>query len=433
MAVLDDLAARGLIQDSTDLAALRAAMSEGPITLYCGFDPTADSLHVGNLQALLLLRRFQEAGHRPIALAGGATGRIGDPSGRDSERPLLSDSEIDHNLERIRTQFGRFVRLDGEPETAGIVVDNREWTEPLSIIDFLRDVGKFQTVNQMLARDSVKNRIDRENGISFTEFTYQLLQANDFRALFDTYGCVLQVAGSDQWGNITAGIDLTRRTRGVALHGMTAALLADASGRKIGKSTGGGSVWLDATKTSPYQLFQHFMDVSDDSVETMLLRLTMLPVDECRDIAANHRDSPGLRTGQRRLSREIVALIHGAEAADAAAAATEVLFSPQGLGTDNADALAVLADEIPTMALSPEGLGGGIRFGDLARDGGLVKSLGELRRNPGGLKSARGVVAPDDHVTADDFVGGRHMLLKWGKSAYLLVVLGASAGPNHPV
>ncbi|HMU80200.1 MAG TPA: tyrosine--tRNA ligase, partial [Microthrixaceae bacterium] len=246
--VIDDLTARGLVQDHTDLDALRARLDAGPTPTYCGFDPTADSLHIGNLQSIMLLRRFQDAGHPPIALVGGATGMIGDPSGRSSERTFLDTDVLDANRAAIGNQLARFLSFDGA--TAATVVDNRTWTESVSVLEFLRDVGKHVTINTMLAKDSVRSRMERESGISYTEFSYMLLQANDFDVLHQSHACDLQVAGSDQWGNITAGVDLVRRRRGEAVHGLTAPLIVRSDGTKFGK-TEGENIWLDAARTSP--------------------------------------------------------------------------------------------------------------------------------------------------------------------------------------
>ena len=380
-AVLDDLAARGLIQDSTDRQALAERLRAGPITVYCGLDPTADSLHVGNLQSLLLLRRFQDHGHHAIALAGGATGLIGDPSGRDSERTLLDDETVTANVAAITAQMRRFIDFDGP--NAAVLVDNRDWTAPMSVLEFLRDVGKHVTVNTMLARDSVKSRMERDSGLSYTEFSYMLLQANDYSVLHERHGCELQVAGSDQWGNIVAGVDLIRRRRGATVHALTAPLIVSSDGKKFGKSTGGGGLWLDPARTSPYQLFQYFMATDDRDVESWLLRLTLLEVDEIRRIAADHATAPHERRGQRRLASELVALIHGPDAMATAVAATDALFGAgdvarrQELMTD--EVLASLAADIPLTEIprsEAEELG---LVGVVARAFGTSK--GDVRRN----------------------------------------------------
>ena len=288
MDLLADLEARGLVQDSTDRDALRARISEGPVGLYYGCDPSADSLHVGNLIGLLVLRRFADAGHNAIALAGGATGMIGDPGGRSRERNLLDAATLTRNNERIAAQIERISRVR--------LVNNLDWTGPVTLLDFLRDVGKHANVNQMISRESVKARLESENGISFTEFSYQLLQANDYWHLFRTYGVELQIGGSDQWGNLLAGVDLIRRADGGHVHAFTWPLVLRSDGKKFGKSEE-GAVWLAADRTSPYQFFQYWMNVPDADVERFLLQLTLLPVEECQKVAAEHAAAPIKREG----------------------------------------------------------------------------------------------------------------------------------------
>ncbi len=287
----------------TDEAALRTRLDEGPITLYCGFDPTADSLHIGNLVPLLVLRRFQEFGHRPVALAGGATGMVGDPSGRSDERNLLDSDTLANNLAAIRDQLALIVDVND----AGLLVDNREWTVGLGVLDFLRDVGKHVTVNTMLAKESIKSRLDGEHGISFTEFSYMLLQANDYVELFDRHGCELQVGGSDQWGNITAGIDMIRRRHHAHAHGLTMPLVTRSDGAKFGK-TADGAVWLSGDRTLPYEFHQYFLRTDDRDVERFLLQLTLLPVARVAEVMAEHNAAPESRTAQGVLADEVTAL-----------------------------------------------------------------------------------------------------------------------------
>ncbi|MBX3283863.1 MAG: tyrosine--tRNA ligase, partial [Actinobacteria bacterium] len=324
--VLADLQARGLVQDCTDPDGLAARLGEGPLALYYGCDPTADSLHVGNLLGLLVLRRFQEAGHRPVALAGGATGMVGDPSGRSEERNLLDEDTLAANVAAIKAQIARVVDLDGPG--GGLLVDNRDWTGEVRLLDFLRDVGKHVTVNTMLGRESVKNRLASEHGISFTEFSYMLLQAHDFLRLEEAHGVQLQIGGSDQWGNITAGVDLVRRRRGEAVHGLTAPLIVRSDGTKFGKSEG-ENIWLDAARTSPYRLYQYFLNVGDEDVEPLLLRLTTVAVEECRRIAVEHAAAPERRLGQRALARALTSVVHGFDAIAAIEEAAAVLFGDQ--------------------------------------------------------------------------------------------------------
>jgi tyrosyl-tRNA synthetase len=308
-AIIDDLLARRLIQDHTDLDALRERLERGPMTLYVGFDPTAESLHIGNLVPLLLLRRFQLAGHLPIALAGGATGMIGDPGGRSEERNLLDGETLDRNTRAIKAQLSAFLDFEPGPCQARLV-DNRDWTAPMGVLDFLRDVGKHVTVNYMLAKESVRSRVASEHGISFTEFSYMLLQAHDYAWLNEQTNCELQAGGSDQWGNITAGIDLVRRRTGASVHGLTVPLVTRSDGEKFGKSVD-GALWLDPERTSPYALYQYFVNLADDDVERYLLQLTLVPVEEARRVAAEHAQAPERRAGQQRLAWEMTALILG--------------------------------------------------------------------------------------------------------------------------
>ncbi len=324
MDLIDDLSGRGLIHDSTDLEFLRSRLDERSVGVYVGFDPTADSLHAGHLMGQLGLRRFQMAGHRPFPLAGGATGMIGDPGGKSEERNLLSRDELAHNVSRIKLQLQRILDFEPGPYQATLV-DNADWTAGTSLLDFLRDVGKHITVNQMMAKESVKARLAGDAGISYTEFSYMLLQANDFRHLHEAYDVEIQMGGSDQWGNITAGIDLIRKTTGKAAHGLTWPLLLRSDGTKFGK-TEGGAVWLDPERTSPYQFRQFWIQSPDDAVADYLLRFSTRPLDEVRATIAEHERAPELRTGQRALARELTELVHGTDAADAADEAADVLF-----------------------------------------------------------------------------------------------------------
>jgi tyrosyl-tRNA synthetase len=310
MDLLADLEARGLVHDTTDRDALRARLESGPVTVYHGMDPSADSLHTGNLIGLIALRRFQVAGHRPIALAGGATGMVGDPGGRSEERNLLDEDTLRGNVAAIKEQISRVLGPAGDWE----LVDNYEWTRDVTLLDFLRDVGKHVTVNQMTARDSVKARMESEHGISFTEFSYMLLQAHDYWWLHHNRACDLQIGGSDQWGNILSGVDLIRRRDGVAVHALCWPLLTAPDGTKLGKSTG-ARIWLDPERTSPYQLFQHFLNTDDRQVRQMLAWFTLLPVEEIDALVAAHAAAPERREAQRVLAREVVTLVHGADEA----------------------------------------------------------------------------------------------------------------------
>ncbi len=418
--IIDDLTARGLLQDATDLEALRRRLDESPIVLYCGFDPTATSLHIGSLLPLLVLRRFQEHGHRPIALAGGATGMIGDPSGRSAERNLLDDATLDANVQGIVAQLRRFLDFDRSGNPARLV-DNRDWTAPLSAIDFLRDVGKHVTVNQMLAKESVKARVESESGISFTEFSYMLLQANDYRWLHEHERCELQIGGSDQWGNITAGIDLIRRTSAQHVHGLTFPLMTKADGTKFGK-TAAGAVWLDPALTSPYEFFQYWINTDDRDVRRFLLQLTLLPVEEVEAVVAAHTAAPDAREAQRRLAREVTTLVHGADACREAEQASAGFRRPAG--ELSADELAALAGEIPTTALARPEVEG-VDVVDLLVRTGLASSRSDARRaiEGGGVNINDERQAAPRPVEAADLLHGRYLMLRKGKKHRHLVVV----------
>lgn len=408
MDLLADLEARSLVQDSTDRDALRARISEGPVGLYYGCDPSADSLHIGNLVGLLVLRRFADAGHNAIALAGGATGMIGDPGGRSRERNLLDAPTLARNNERIAQQIARISRVR--------LVNNLDWTGPVTLLDFLRDVGKHANVNQMIARESVKARLESENGISFTEFSYQLLQANDYWHLFRTYGVELQIGGSDQWGNLLAGVDLIRRADGGHVHAFTWPLVLRSDGKKFGKSEE-GAVWLAADRTSPYQFFQYWMNVPDADVERFLLQLTLLPVEEAEAVAAAHAEAPFKREGQRRLAREVTTLVHGAAATAAAEEASAILFGGSPAGASQ-QALEFLAGEVPTSSFVP-----GADLAHALAATPLASSLSDARRTIGqGAAYINGEPAREDRQLSEaDLLHGRWLVLRKGKRTYHLL------------
>lgn len=419
--LIADLEARGLIHDSTDRDALRTRLEAGPVTVYCGFDPTGESLHVGHLLGLLGLRRFLDAGHRAIALAGGATGMVGDPSGRSDERNLLDDDRLAHNLASIGAQIRQVLGgVDGWE-----LLDNAVWTRPIGVLEFLRDVGKHVTVNQMVAKESVRARMAGDSGISFTEFSYMLLQAHDYWWLHTHHGCDLQIGGSDQWGNITTGIDLIRRRGGGPVHGLTWPLLLRSDGSKFGKSATGDNVWLDASLTSPYRFYQYWLQAADDVVERLLLQLTLVAVDEIRDLCARHRAGPGHRLAQTRLAAELTGIVHGDGAVETAVAASRLLFGGSALEATT-ETLRTLEDEIPTLRLTREELDEPVPVADLLVRSGLATSAKDARRTidqGGGYCNDRRVSA-EDHVTPDDLLHGRHVLLRKGRKAYALVVVG---------
>lgn len=423
--ILDDLDARGLVHDHTDRAALSDLLAAGPVTLYCGFDPTADSLHLGNLIPLLMLRRFQLAGHRPLPLAGGATGMIGDPGGRSDERVLLDLDTLASNTECIKAQLARFLDFD-DPRVGAQLVDNREWTEPIGVLEFLRDVGKHVTVNSMLSKDSVRSRLDREHGISFTEFSYMLLQANDYLVLNQRFGCALQVAGSDQWGNITAGIDLIRRRLGHSVHGLTAPLMTKSDGTKFGK-TAEGAVWLDSERTSPYEMYQFLFNADDAEVEPLLLRLTLLEVGQCGSIMESHRAAPHVRTAQRELARAVVGMLHGGEVIAHIEDAQAVLFGGPRTGDPSKgvgpEVYELLADTVPTSDLSHAELSAGVDLIGLMAASGLGRSKGEVRRNLSGYRLNGEPVGERAVATEADLRAGRYLLLQRGRAHHHLVVV----------
>ncbi len=421
---LELLRARGFVQDVTDETALREAFAAGPVTYYVGFDPTAPSLHAGNLVGMMAMAWLQRLGHRPIALAGGGTGRIGDPSGRDTERTMLDESELAANLAGIRRQLGAFLELDDtEGGARGFLVDNHTWLSGLDLLGFLRDVGVHSPVSAMLGRESVKRRLEgREQGITYTEFTYQLLQAYDFVHLSRAHGCVLQGGGSDQWGNITAGIDLARRLDGVQLHGLVWPLLTTADGAKFGKSAG-NAVWLDAAMTSPYAYYQYWFNAADADVERFLKLFTFLPLAEVADVVAEHARDASARHGQRVLAREATRILHGDDGVATAERATEVLFGDEPYGTLGDDVLAAAFGEAPSIELPRAQLDAGIGLLELMTAVGASASNGEARRLvQQGAVRINNVVVDDAArvITPSDLAGETTVVLRAGRRRQFL-------------
>lgn len=417
-----DLVARGLVHDSTAREVLSGRLGQGPLGVYVGFDPTADSLHVGHLLGQLTLRRFQLAGHRPVALAGGATGMVGDPGGRSEERNLLDADTLAHNLNAISGQLERILDFDPGPFQARLV-NNATWTASMSVLEFLRDVGKHATVNAMLAKDSVRSRIEGEHGISFTEFSYMLLQANDFRHLYEHHGVELQMGGSDQWGNITAGIDLIRRRLGGVAHGLTWPLLLKSDGTKFGK-TAEGAVWLDPERTSPYQFRQFWVQIDDDMITTLLPRCSLTPVGSVQALLAEHREAPHLRGAQRHLADELTELVHGHEAARAASAAAEVLFGGDPMNASESVFTAV-AREVETSTWTAADLTDAL---SVLVGTKLANSRGEARRllDQGSIRANGAVIRSDTTLHAVDRLHGRWILLRKGRTSHhLLKISGA--------
>jgi tyrosyl-tRNA synthetase len=414
--ILDELGWRGLIAQSTDIDALAAAAAQPPMTVYAGFDPTAPSLHAGNLVPLLTLQRFQRAGHRPIVLAGGATGLIGDPR-ETGERSMNTADTVAAWSERIRGQLERFVDFDTSATgsaTGAIIENNLTWTESLGAIEFLRDVGKHFSVNVMLDRDTIRRRLDGE-GISYTEFSYMLLQANDYVELHQRHGCSLQIGGSDQWGNIIAGVRLVRQKLGASVHALTVPLVTSADGTKFGKSTGGGSLWLDPEMTSPYAWYQYFFNTADADVIRYLRWFTFLSADELAELENDTADRPHERAAQRRLARELTTLVHGQAATESVEHASGALFGRGELDRLDEATLAAALRETSVAELAPGGPDGIL---DLLVATGLSASKGEARRTvaEGGVSVNNARI--DSEVWApssSDFLHGRWLVLRRGK------------------
>ena len=418
--LLEELGRRQLCHDSTDAAALGGMLDGGPQALYLGFDPTADSLHVGSLLGVVMLRRFLEAGHKPIALVGGATGMIGDPSGRSDERNLLDEATLKANLEGIASQVRALLGEDVE------VCDNKDWTESVSVLEFLRDVGKHVTVNQMTAKDSVRSRLESEAGISYTEFSYMLLQAFDFWWLHEHKGCTLQLGGSDQWGNITAGIDLIRKRSGAAAHGLTWPLLTRSDGQKFGK-TAEGTVWLSAERTIPFDFHQYFLRSDDRDVETLLAQLTLLPMADIEEAMNEHHKAPEQRAAQRVLADEVTKFVHGENHVRKANDAAQVLYGNAELTAELLESTRGIVGE---LSVSHHDLEGEAALETLLTQSGLCSSLSDARRqlsqsavliNNERISTAAAAEAPAHKLT--DKLLGNYLLLQRGKKERRLVIV----------
>ncbi|MET0595121.1 MAG: tyrosine--tRNA ligase [Polyangiaceae bacterium] len=422
MDVLSDLDWRGLVADVTDRESLAKRLAF-PTTLYAGFDPTADSLHVGNLLPLFLLRRFQLAGHHPIALAGGSTGLIGDPSGRSGERALLTREEVVHRVTLIRAQLAKFLDFDNKKNPARLV-DNALWTVPVSYLDFLRDIGKHFTVNWMVAKESVRARMeDRDSGITYTEFSYMLLQAFDFYHLKQTMGCELQVGGSDQWGNITAGCELIRRKLSSTAYGLVCPLVTKSDGTKYGKSAS-GAVWLDSKRTSTYRFYQFFMQAEDADVIKLLKVLSFVPREEIEHLAGELAKNPGARAAQKVLARELTTLVHGPTASEDAIRASEIMFGGELKGVSES-VFEDVVGEIPTKTFDKaEIAGAGAPLIDMVVLAGLSTSKGQARKDIEGggiyLNNVR-IGEVSRAVSTSDLLFGKYLLLRKGKRTYAVL------------
>jgi len=422
VSILEELKWRGLVADCTDAAELGKKIS-APITLYCGFDPTADSLHVGNLVPLLALRRFQLLGHHPIAVAGGATGSIGDPSGKTQERQLLTKDILERNIASVKEQLKRLLDFDTKQNPAQLV-DNASWTANVSFLDFLRDIGKHFSVNQMVAKESIRARMeDREVGISYTEFSYMLLQAFDFMVLCRDYNCELQIGGSDQWGNITAGIDLCRKKLGKTVYGLTLPLITNADGTKFGK-TEAGAVWLDPKRTSVYRFYQFWINTDDRDVIRYLKYFTFLSQSEIAALERKHAENPGAREAHKALAKAVTDLTHGADAAAETVRASEILFGGELKGVAEST-FGEIIGEVPTREIEKAKLGGdGLPLVELLVHSGLCPSKGQARKDiEGGGVNINNVreASAARIVTTNDLLFGKHLLLRKGKKNYAVV------------
>lgn len=421
--MFDEFEWRGLLADCTDRDALVRRLAAGPIVLYCGFDPSADSLHVGNLVPLLALRRFQLAGHQPIALAGGATGAIGDPSGKTEERQLLAKETLAANLEKVKLQLRCLLDFDSRTNPAKLL-DNADWIGAISYLDFLREVGKHFSVNQMLAKESVRIRMEeRGTGISYTEFSYMLLQAYDFYVLCRDHNCELQIGGTDQWGNITAGIDLCRKKLGRTVYGMTLPLITNADGSKFGK-TAAGAVWLDAAKTSVYRFYQFWVNTDDRDVIRYLKYFTFMSRDEIAALELKHNQNPGAREAHRALARAVTELIHGKSATEDAVRASQILFGGALEGITESVFMEVVG-EVPTMEVARMRFDGqGTQLVELLVEAGLCPSKSQARKDiDGGGIYVNNVrqAGWQRALTTNDLLFGKYLLLRKGKKDYVVI------------
>jgi tyrosyl-tRNA synthetase len=425
MNLFEEFKWRGMVQDTTP--ELPAVLASEKLTGYIGFDPSAASLHVGSLLPVMALARLQRFGHSPIAIVGGGTGLIGDPSGKTQERQLLTSEQVEENLQGIKGQLTRFLDFNA-PTNPAKIINNAEWLLPISMMEFLRDIGKYFTVNYLLAKESVKRRLDTEDGMSFTEFSYSLLQAYDYLVLRDREGCLLQMGGSDQWGNILAGIDLIRRLRGVRAHGLVFPLVTTSAGVKFGK-TEAGAVWLDPKLTSPYRFYQFWVNTDDKDVVLYLKFFTWLEQEQIQELAESVRLEPHTRRAQRQLARQVTEMVHGETELAKAVRASEVLFGKEIAGMTAGDILDIFAD-VPSTELDQARLdGAGLLLNDLLLASGVAPSKGEGKRliQSGAINvNNRRIADPRASITAADFVDGKILVLRKGSRHYHVIKVSGS-------
>lgn len=429
MNFVQELKWRGMIQDMTP--GTEEQLQKEMTTAYLGIDPTADSLHIGHLVGVMMLRHFQRSGHRPIALIGGATGMIGDPSGKSKERVLIDEERLRHNQEAIKNQLARFLDFESDAPNAAILVNNYDWMKTFSFLDFIRNIGKLITVNYMMSKDSVKRRITGESGadgMSFTEFSYQLLQGYDYVYLNENYDCKLQLGGADQWGNITTGTEMIRKISGNEVFALTCPLITKADGKKFGK-TEQGNIWLDKRYTSPYTFYQFWLNVSDDDADRYIKIFTSIPQEEINALIEEQKEAPHLRSLQKRLAKELTILVHGEEEYENAVAASGILFgnatSEALRSLDEATLLAVF-DGVPTFEISREQLNEGVKAVDLTTEAAAIfASKGEMRKlvQGGGVSINKEKLAAFDQViTAGDLLNDKYILVQKGKKNYYLLI-----------
>ena len=423
---VEELEWRGMLHDI--MPETENHLNQGPTSAYIGFDPTADSLHIGSLVQILILMHFQRAGHQPIALVGGATGMIGDPSGKSDERILLDSAALEKNVAGIKAQLERFLDFSSSNQNPAILVNNFDWMKDYALIDFSRDIGKHITVNYMMAKDSVKKRLGSESqvGMSFTEFTYQLLQGYDFLHLYQNYNCTLQMGGSDQWGNITTGTELVRRKAGGKAYAITCPLITKADGTKFGK-TEGGNIWLDKNRTSPYKFYQYWLNASDADAENYIKIFTFLTKEEIDALIEEHKETPHLRLLQKRIAEEVTVLVHSKEDLANAQRASQILFgkstSEDLMQLDNATFLDIF-DGVPQAQMDKSALADGVEIiSALTGEGKLLKSNGEARRalKENSISVNKTKVSDQKKITAEDLINDRYILLQRGKKSYFIL------------